>query len=111
MSGLIVTIHWLPERIGVFVTSCHWMGGNKVATEYNSNPAALAGQAREMPFAPVDAIPRITDGGGSTVPGEPPRSLEGRQFWGVPHALVGAKGSTTTSEKPSPSVIGYQAGS
>jgi hypothetical protein len=75
--------------------------------------SASAAQARLSPSRAADrAIAKVAgDGTGSAMPGEPPGSLEGRQLAGKPQSPGGAVGSTATSEKPPPSVLGYQLGS
>ena len=47
-------------------------------------------------------------GAGSFVPGEPPSTPLGRQLAFIPHVSHAAFSFTMTSERPSPSVIGYQ---
>src|SRR5437773_5311853 len=58
--------------------------------------------------ASLISMPGIAVGGGSAMPGEPPARLLGRQLNGLPQVSGGAFSLTMTSEKPRPSVTGYQ---
>ena len=95
----------------MFVTRIHWTGEARLAAEYKLKLPELAGHANARALPPNDAVTDRVTGKGSTAPGEPPDSLDGRQFWARPQLVAGAFGSTATNEKPAPSVLGYQVGS